>query len=206
VTNLTLIAQIKNGGDPSKITAQIEAVLYHKSQQLVEQVKLQEAAALLEASPVPAVWKDHEGNPIIPKPTDWSRHYEEISASHVKAQLQSAKERWEAAETRARETSSKAQSQKTEDNVRAAKHAQAELKNLRMNISAGERALKQKMAAGAKLHKAITKKQATRAKTIHDAVKKIGGGAFRGSPMMGHVVNHVADAIHTHLTHNPTKK
>src|ERR1039458_6857008 len=44
----TLISQIQSGGDPTKIASQIEGILYARVGVILEQVRLQEAASILD--------------------------------------------------------------------------------------------------------------------------------------------------------------
>lgn len=201
--NITLVSQILNSGDPNKITAQIEGVLYAKAEAIVEQVKLKESASLLsEADPKPQVWKDHNGNPILPKPDEWMRYFEALSASHIKAQLEAAKDRWQAAVDKTQTATKKAEHDKSA--TLAAKIASAEMKTLGMEIKTAERILKQKSVVGNALMAKQAKKRSERANKIHSVVNSAARSVFHGSPMMGHAVSHVANAVLNHL-HPSTK-
>jgi len=199
VKSLTLVSQMLNGGDPAKIAAQLEGMLYSKAESLVENQKKQVANSLLEADMKPAVWKDHEDNPVIPRPDEWARYFEDIAMSHVKAQLEAAHERWAAAESKAKKAATKADTDATATNKSAAKLAAAEFKALGMEIKAAESDLKRKLAAGSALAKVQAKKRDVKAKAIHGVVNSAARSLFQGSPMLTHAVHHITNAVLNHV-------
>jgi len=201
--NLTLVSQILNGGDD--IAAQIEGRLYAKAEAIVEQVKLQQSAALLsEADPKPAVYRDHQGNPLIPPPDEWARYFEDLAASHTKAQLSAAKERWAGVQAAARTAEEKAEKVKSPEAKSAAKNAAAELKALGMELRIGQSALKAKLRKGNVLVKKQSKITNNRAKNVHGMVTK-GVKAFK-SPLLNGVVNHLATAALNHFQKRNAQK
>lgn len=194
--DLTLVSQIKNGSDPTKIASMIEGMLYAKSGALLEQVRIDESAKILnEADPTPAVWKDEKGNPVVPSPADWTRHYQDLAASHVKAQVDAAKARWDEAAKAAEEATKKAEIDKSEDAVKIAKLKAAELKNLRMNITVGERTWKQKNTATKRFEKVRTKKTVAQHARIHKMVHGIVSSLLGGSGLAHHISHGVANAV-----------
>jgi len=152
--NLTLVSQILNGSDPKRITTQLEGVLYAKADSYLHQVRLQEAAVLIaEADPKPAVWKDHEGKPLIPTKDEWVEYFENLAAEHVQAQLKAARERWSDAETKNDSAKQSTEHDKSEATVRAANLAQAELTALDMEIKAATSAIKNKKGGDIAMNK-----------------------------------------------------
>lgn len=77
-----------------RIESHTEALLYKKASRLIELVRMQEIAALMEADPRPRVEKDHQGKPVIPTREQYAQYFQDMQAKYIQAALEKAHELW----------------------------------------------------------------------------------------------------------------
>ena len=175
----------------------VEKLLYLKASKLMEQVRLQEAASLLmEADPRPKVERNHQGLPVAPTRQQYAEYFSFMQASHIRAAVLSARERWAKAQEHLAKANQEAQADKGSTAKQlAARFAAAEVKALGFEVSAGQTVLKQKQAQAAVAKKKKDLKSDKRREKMHSAVHAVAGALTGGTPLGHWVGGHVANAL-----------
>jgi hypothetical protein len=161
------IRQANSAANRAGISEGFETVLYAKAADLIEAIRLQEAAnfwgALHESDPKPRVEKDIKGRPVIPTDDQYREYFDGMNAAHIETMLNSARSRWSAAAS------------------------DAEKKAIKLEIKVGQEVLKAKKEGGETAP--TDKRKLARYKAIHTSIKQIAGK----NPFLHMIAKHVAD-------------
>ena len=141
----------------------IESILYKKASRLIEIVRMQEVATLLEADPRPRVEFDIDGKPVIPTRQQFTQYFQDMQAKHIKDAVDRAHDMWKSA--------------KADDK-----------KALDLEIEVGNEVLNQKSVSEAIKKKPAKKPEVNRTgRALHTAVDIASGGSPMANLIAGHL-------------------
>ena len=149
-----------------------ELVLYAKAADMIETIRLQEAALfwgelvpLQESDPRPRVEKDIKGQPVIPTDDQYKEYFAGMNAAHIETMVNNARSRWSVAASDAEKTA------------------------LAREMKAGQEVLKTKTLGDSAEAPKEDKKKLARYKAIHTSIKQIAGK----NPFLHMIAKHVVD-------------
>ena len=146
-----------------RIESHVEALLYKKANRMIETVRMQEIAALMEADPRPRVEFDIDGKPVIPTREQYAQYFQDMQAKHIKDVVDRAHEMWKGAKA-------------------------DEKKALDLEIEVGNEVLNQKSVTEAAKKKPVKKPEVSRTgKAVHTAVDIASGGSPMANLIAGHL-------------------
>jgi uncharacterized protein YdaT len=147
-----------------RIVSQAEALLYKKASRLIELVRMQEIASLMEADPRPRVEFDIDGKSVLPTRQQYTQYFQDMQAKYIKAAVDQAHDLWKSAKA-------------------------DEKKALDLEIEVGNEVLNTKSVTEAAKKKPTKKPvEITRTgKALHTGVDIASGGSPMASMIAGHL-------------------